>query len=53
LGQHIFDSTDPKKGWDGRIGGKDQESGGYVWICSYRFDGEEEKKGKGNFVLIR
>jgi gliding motility-associated-like protein len=53
LGQRIFDSSDPKKGWDGRFGGRDQESGGYVWICNYQFGGEAEKKGKGNFVLIR
>jgi gliding motility-associated-like protein len=53
LGQRLFDSTDPKKGWDGRIGGQDQESGAYVWICIYQFGGEAEKREKGNFILIR
>ncbi len=52
-GQRIFDTTDPGKGWDGRVGDRDQESNAYVWICIYQFGGEKENSGRGNFILVR
>ena len=53
LGQRIFDTTDPQKGWDGRLGGRDQEAGGYIWVCVYQFGGQKENNRQGNFILIR
>jgi gliding motility-associated-like protein len=32
-GQLIFSTTDPGKGWDGRISGKLQNTGTYVWMA--------------------
>lgn len=51
-GQRIFDTTDPHKGWDGRIGGHDQGTGTYVWFCSYQFAGDKKMSKRGNFTLI-
>jgi gliding motility-associated-like protein len=51
-GQRIFDTTDPNKGWDGRIGGHDMDTGTYVWVCTYQFAGDRKNNGKGNFILI-
>jgi len=51
-GQRVFDTTDPNKGWDGRIGGHDIGTGTYVWICTYQFPGDKKNNDKGNFTLI-
>jgi gliding motility-associated-like protein len=51
-GQRIFDTTDPNKGWDGRIGGHDMETGTYVWACAYQFAGDKKVNMTGNFTLI-
>lgn len=52
-GQRVFSTTDPKKGWDGRIAHRDQESSAYIWICVYQFGEEKENSSKGSFILIR
>jgi len=52
-GQRIFYTTDPGKGWDGRIEGHDQASGTYIWACDYQFDEEKKQNIKGHFTLIR
>jgi gliding motility-associated-like protein len=51
-GQRIFDTTDPNKGWDGRIGGHDMDTGTYVWVCTYQFPGDKKVNAKGDFTLI-
>jgi len=51
-GQRLFDTADPNKGWDGRIGGHDMDTGTYVWICTYQFPGDKNYDRKGNFTLI-
>jgi gliding motility-associated-like protein len=51
-GQRIFDTTDPNKGWDGRIGGHDMDTGTYIWICTYQFPGDKKYDSKGYFTLI-
>ncbi len=53
LGQLVFETNDPKKGWDGAIDGVDQPSSVYIWVCKYQFGGEKEVTRKGSFVLIR
>ncbi|GAA4748915.1 hypothetical protein GCM10023229_31940 [Flavisolibacter ginsenosidimutans] len=52
-GQVVFQTTDLKKGWNGKIGDIPQATGVFVWICSYQFEGEETKTAKGSVVLIR
>jgi len=31
-GQLVYSSTDTERGWDGRIGGKEQPTGTFVWL---------------------
>lgn len=52
-GAIVFQSTDPQKGWDGKIAGNTQPNGVFVWTCSYQFEGMEKKIEKGAVTLIR
>lgn len=54
-GQLVFETSDIKKGWDGKVAGKPQDAGIYVYICRYLFFGEQQsqKLDKGNFLLMR
>jgi gliding motility-associated-like protein len=53
-GQMVFETTDWTKKWDGKITGKPQASGTYVWMLAYT-DRDSGKKIflKGTSVLIR
>ena len=53
-GQLMFKSTNWKIGWDGRVGGKLQPSGAYVWMLKYT-DRDTQKAvfRKGTAMLIR
>ncbi len=52
-GQIVFVTTDYRKGWDGYMGGLLQNTGAFVWVCSYQFEGEEKNTVKGSVMLIR
>jgi len=52
-GKRIFYTTDITKGWDGTVTGILQDSNEFVWVCSYRFEGEERKNARGTVQLIR
>jgi gliding motility-associated-like protein len=53
-GQLMFKSKNWKIGWDGRVGGKLQPSGAYVWMLKYTDrDTQKEVFRKGTAVLIR
>jgi gliding motility-associated-like protein len=52
-GTLIFQTADPYKGWDGRIGGTAQPNGVFVWTCSYQLEGAPPKTEKGAVTLIR
>jgi gliding motility-associated-like protein len=52
-GQLVFRSNDPMKGWDGRFGGNNQNTGTYVWVCKYQLGEEPLKTERGTVVLIR
>jgi gliding motility-associated-like protein len=53
-GQLIFETTDWKKGWDGRYSGKLQPSGTYVWMLQYiHRDTKQRVQKKGATQLIR
>jgi gliding motility-associated-like protein len=53
-GQMVFETTNWTKKWDGKIDGKPQASGTYVWMLSYK-DRDTDKNIflKGTSVLIR
>jgi gliding motility-associated-like protein len=52
-GQLVFSTTVSGKGWDGRIGGKEQPTGNFVYVVqAIDYTGRIISK-KGNVVLIR
>jgi gliding motility-associated-like protein len=52
-GQIIYQTTELQKGWDGRLAGKDAETGVFVWTCAYQLADGEPKTEKGTVTLIR
>lgn len=52
-GQLVFQTTINGKGWDGRIGGKEQGSSTYVWIVKGTDFTGKSIFAKGNVTLIR
>ncbi|BAV06199.1 gliding motility-associated C-terminal domain-containing protein [Filimonas lacunae] len=51
-GQQVFESTNPKKGWDGTFHNLMADPGTYVWMCAYVKEGVSYSQ-KGTVVLIR
>lgn len=52
-GQLVFQTVDPRKGWDGTVSGKLQDPGAYVWMVQGTdYTGRRISK-KGSAVLIR
>lgn len=52
-GQIIYNSTNPKDGWDGTINGKAQPTGTYVWMVSGKDFAGQLHEQKGAFQLVR
>lgn len=52
-GQLVFETSDMSKGWDGKLNGKEQPSGNYIYIISMIDVHSREKVVKGNVLLIR
>lgn len=52
-GQIVFQTTDLRKGWNGKMADVTQASGLFVWTCAYQFEGEETRREKGTVTLIR
>jgi gliding motility-associated-like protein len=52
-GQEVFQSKDLRQGWDGRMSGKPQPSGVYVYTLSVKLQNGATVKRKGNITLIR
>jgi gliding motility-associated-like protein len=52
-GEKIFDTKDKQKGWDGTIKGAQQNSGIFIWTCTYQFSGQSPETKKGTVALIR
>ncbi|RMF32004.1 MAG: PKD domain-containing protein, partial [Bacteroidetes bacterium] len=48
-----FLPNDPKRGWDGRVGGRDAVPGVYVWWARVRFRNGVEARLEGDVLLIR
>ena len=54
FGQKLFESTDKLKGWDGKLNGKPQATGTYVWLIQYvDMDTGKQVQYSGTVVLIR
>jgi len=51
LGQKIFETTDPHKGWDGTVNGIPQPMGTYVWRINYT-DAENNKESLSGYVVL-
>ncbi len=54
FGNRVFYTEDWTKKWDGKIKGREADSGAYVWVLQY-FDSDKNKKVelKGSSVLLR
>lgn len=52
-GQLVFSTTDPKKGWDGKLKAIDTNTSVFVWKCSYQLEGNELTHEKGIVTLLR
>ncbi len=52
-GQLLFSTTNIGQGWDGKFGGKGQESATYVWIAEGTDYKNRTVKKKGTVILIR
>ncbi len=50
-GEKIFSTQIITEGWNGKLRGKDQPAGMYVWICRYHYQGSTFDE-KGSFYLL-
>jgi gliding motility-associated-like protein len=53
VGQVVFETNQPQKGWNGRYQGIDQPQGVYIWTFVYTGIGGQKRVFKGTTVLIR
>ncbi len=54
FGQKVFETTDPVRGWDGRIYGKKADPGGYTYFCVYYdFMLKRELTLRGQVTLLK
>jgi gliding motility-associated-like protein len=53
FGQRIFHSTDPSKGWDGKVKGKVQNAALFVWRLQYTDGSDKTVLQKGSLTLIK
>jgi gliding motility-associated-like protein len=52
-GQKVFSTTDKTAGWDGRLNGRPQDAGSYVYVIRYQLPNAEPVTKKGVLVLVR
>ena len=52
-GEIVFSSTNYQNGWNGNFKGFQQNSGVFVWQCSYQLQGSTPTFKKGTVTLIR
>ena len=51
-GQLVFKTDKSSAGWNGNVGGRQQSTGVYIWVCKYRFTGGAIQTKKGSCMLI-
>lgn len=52
-GELIFHSSEPGKGWDGKLNGIPQTAAVYVWKLTYRAEGVTTTRKTGTVTLLR
>ncbi|MGZ8524839.1 MAG: T9SS type B sorting domain-containing protein, partial [Chitinophagaceae bacterium] len=52
-GQLIFQTTDPRKGWDGSNSGISYSTSVFVWQCFYQLDQQQPAYQKGTVTIVR
>ncbi|MDE3184244.1 MAG: gliding motility-associated C-terminal domain-containing protein [Bacteroidota bacterium] len=52
-GEIIFKTHQLSEAWNGNYKGMPQDAGVFVWICKYRFTGQQEKIERGSVTLLR
>lgn len=52
-GTVVFQTNDPRRGWDGMVGGSLQDNAVFIWVCSYQLEGLVPKTEKGTVTLIK
>lgn len=52
-GRLVYEWTDPQKGWDGKIGGKDASPGAYFYVINAKGTDAKKYKLKGDINLLR
>jgi gliding motility-associated-like protein len=53
FGQKVFDTNDPKMGWDGRFNGQDQPAGNYPYTLTVITNDGIKESFKGFVLLLR
>ncbi len=52
-GETVFYTKDISRGWDGKFNGVIQNTGVFVWICTYQVDNQMVNVEKGSVLLMR
>ncbi len=52
-GSLVFQTNDPKTGWDGYMKGRPQSSQAFVYVCSFNTSGNEPKEYRGTVMLVK
>ncbi|SHM80205.1 gliding motility-associated C-terminal domain-containing protein [Chitinophaga sp. CF418] len=52
-GSLVFQTNDPKRGWDGYYSGMPQSSQAFVYVCSFNTSRNELKEYRGTVMLVK
>lgn len=52
-GTLFFTTNDYRKGWNGKVNGRNANPGVLIWTCWYELDSSGAKMDKGSVVVIR
>jgi len=52
-GHVVFESSEPGRGWDGKVLDKETDSNVFVWTCEFQFENQKPTLEKGTVVLIK
>ncbi len=52
-GNVVFESSDQSKGWDGKFGGKQQDTGVFVYTLEVEFSNGDKFTKSGTITLLR
>lgn len=52
-GTKIYETTQLAQGWDGTANGLLQDTGTFIWYCTYQIAGQPVQFKKGTFVLLK